>query len=269
MDYIITKPSSFLSQYVKHYWSLQHCNSLRSEHIQRIIPSGLFELIFYFKDKPESSDEKKEVSDSILITGQLKDFHDLKISGDLELFSIYFHPHGLSMFLDLPMSEIFNHSIPLRYVLNDAVNKLEDELSSADKHEDRVKITEYFLLSRLRKNEKKYHYDKIRHLINLINREKGIVDINSLVADSFLSRKQFERVFSEIIGTSPKQFLKVVRFQNAIFEKTKNPGLNLTELAYKCGYFDQAHMINDFKTLSGYTPKHYFKDCDPFSDYFN
>jgi len=269
MDYFITKPSNFLSQYVKHYWSLQHCNSIKSEHIQRIVPSGLFELIFYFKDKPESLDDKKQVSDPILITGQLKNFYDLKISGDLELFSIDFHPHGLSMFLDLPMKEIFNHSIPLRFVLHDTVNQLEDELSSADSHEERVKITENFLISRLRKNEKKYHYDKIRNLINLINKEKGLVDINTLVADTFLSRKQFERVFAEIIGTSPKQFLKVVRFQNAIYEKTQNPDLNLTELAYKCGYFDQAHMINDFKTLSGYTPLQYFKDCEPFSDYFN
>jgi len=59
-----------------------------------------------------------------------------------------------------------------------------------------------------------------------------------------------------------------VRFQNDIYEKSKNSGLNLTEIAHRCGYFDQAHMINDFKTLSGITPKDYFKKEGVFSDYF-
>ena len=96
-----------------------------------------------------------------------------------------------------------------------------------------------------------------------------MININLLASESCLSRKQFERSFSDIIGSSPKQFLKIIRFQNAIFQKSKHPELNLTELAHKCGYYDQAHMINDFKTLSGFTPRYFFSDCDPFSDYFN
>jgi AraC-like DNA-binding protein len=269
MDYNISRPSEILSRYVKHYWSLEHCIPAGREHIQRIVPSGLFELVFYLDDKPQATDRQKAISDNIVITGQLKGFHDLKISGKLSLFAIYFLPHGLSMLLDLPIKELFNQSVPLRFILKDTVNKLEDELSSAATFERKIAVAEKFLISRIRKNEKKYKYDRIRHAINRINQTKGILEINRLASESFYSRKQFERTFAEFVGTSPKQFMKIVRFQHAIFGKSQNPELSLTEIAYQCGYFDQAHMINDFKTLSGLTPGDYFRNGGVFSDYFH
>lgn len=269
MDYTISKPSPFLAQYVKQYWSLESCIPKGSEHIQRIVPSGLFELIFYFKDKPQSSVTSKTINDNVILTGQLKTYHDLKVTGNLSLFAIYFLPHGLSMFLDLPIKELFNCSIPLNLIIKDKVNQLEDELYATESFEQRISIAEKFLLNQIQKNEEKYSYERIRSIINHINRSKGVVEIEELASSSFLSRKQFERTFADFVGSTPKQFLKIVRFQNAIYEKSKNTGLSLTELAYKCGYFDQSHMISDFKSLSGITPGNYFENKDVFSDYFS
>jgi AraC-like DNA-binding protein len=67
---------------------------------------------------------------------------------------------------------------------------------------------------------------------------------------------------------SPRQFLKTVRFQHALHTRFKQQSLSLTQLAFDCGYYDQSHMINDFKKLSGYTPGEYFACCEPYSDYF-
>lgn len=268
MNFKITKPSAFLSQYVKHYWSMENCTPRGEAYAHRIVPSGLFELIFYLNDRPQTTDPRKSMSDSLLVTGQLKYFYDLEISGSLSLFSINFHPHGLAMILDLPLKELFDQTVPLRHLIKDTVNKLEDELAGTESHEKRSLIAEEFLMARIQENESKTNYDRIRHSINQINDARGILDIDSLASDAFLSRKQFERTFSDIIGATPKQFLKVVRFQNAIYEKSINADLSLTELAHKCGYFDQSHMINDFRKLSGATPKQFFRDCEPFSDYF-
>ncbi len=268
MDYTISKPSLFLSQYVKQYWSLENCLPAGKEHIQRIVPSGLFELVFYLGDKPTSTDQQKAINDSIIITGQLHNYHDLVVTGSLSLFAIYFLPHGLSMFLDIPMTELLNYSVPLKALIKDTVNKLEDELLAAATFERKIEVAESFLVEQIQKHEKKYKYDRIRHVVNQINQSRGVCEIDELAANTFLSRKQFERTFSDFIGTSPKQFLKIVRFQNAIYEKSHSPVLSLTELAHKCGYYDQAHMINDFKMLTGITPKSYFENGSVFSDYF-
>lgn len=268
MDYNISKPSEFLSPFVKQYWSLECCSPKDNEHIQRIVPNGLFEIIFYLEDRPESTDSQKSITENIILSGQLKNFYDLKVTGNLSLFAVYFFPQGLSMFLDMPLKELFNQSIPLKYIIKDSVNRLEDELLAETTFKNKIQIIEQFLFAQIKRTEKKYKYERIRHIVNQINQLKGIVEIDALASESFLSRKQFERTFAEIIGTSPKQFLKTVRFQNAIFEKSQHPEMNITDLTYKCGYYDQAHMINDFKTLSGLTPKKYFENRDSISDYF-
>ena len=268
MSFSLFKPSTFLSQYVKHYWSLENCSPPGMEYSHRVVPSGLFELIFYLKDRPRTDDSRKSISDRILVTGQLKDYYNMQIGGELSLFSINFHPHGLAMFLDIPLNELFEHTVPLRLLVKDRVNKLEDELLNTENDLERITITENFLMDTMHKSETVRNYDRIRHSINKINLSRGILDIESLVSDTFLSRKQFERTFSAIIGATPKQFLRVVRFQHAIYIRSKDPALNLTELAHECGYFDQAHMIHDFKRFSGVTPKKFFANAEPFSDYF-
>jgi AraC-like DNA-binding protein len=42
----------------------------------------------------------------------------------------------------------------------------------------------------------------------------------------------------------------------------------MTELTYESGYFDQSHFINEFKLLSGLTPKQYFAENEVCSDFF-
>lgn len=267
MKYNISKPSSELKQYVKHYWSLRNCLSADKNHIHRIIPNGLIELIFYFEDKPLSGDKEISINENTLLTGQLSKYYDLTISGNLNLFSILFKPHGISAFLNIPLIELQNQNIPLKYLLK-GVDDLECKLYEADSFGKRVEIAESYLLKLKRNNKNEYNFQRINESVYLINNSRGMIDIDTLASKACYSRRQFERVFSDFVGISPKQFLKIVRFQNAIHVKSNNFCKNLTELTYRTGYYDQSHMINDFKHFSGLTPKQYFGDSENKSDYF-
>jgi AraC-like DNA-binding protein len=247
---------------------MESCISYEKEHIQRIVPSGMTELIFYFENKPETSAKNKTISDSALLSGQLYEYYDLIIKSNISLFSILFHPDSISMFFEIPANVIFNQNVPLREFVKDEADKLETSLFEAKTVEARIHIIEDFLFNRLRKSKKKYEFNRIRNSIELINQTRGIISIDALASAACLSRKQYERTFSDFIGTSPKQFLRIVRFQNAVNEKSKNRNTNLTTLTYQCGYYDQSHMTNDFTKLTGMTPKQYFGDCEPYSDYF-
>src|SRR5262245_21703697 len=68
-----------------------------------------------------------------------------------------------------------------------------------------------------------------------------------------VSVRQLERGFRRVIGTSPKVFARTVRFEQAQRRLMFDPDADLTELAYECGYFDQAHFIKDFKAFTGKT----------------
>lgn len=268
MTYLISKPSEFLSRFIQHYWAIENCIPNHLEHIQRIVPNGLVEIIFYFGKKPSTINQQKSIGDNFIISGQLKDYYDLQISGQLSLFSILLKPQGLSMFTEIPANEFFNLNIPFRFVFPTEINRLEDLLCDTNSFAERVSIVENFLRKQIQNKRKINNFNRIENCIETINRAKGVIDINTLAYEACLSRKQFERTFSHFIGTSPKQFLKVIRFQNTIYEKSKQKNISLTELTYKCGYYDQSHMINDFQKLSGLPPKEYFNECEPISDYF-
>jgi AraC-like DNA-binding protein len=103
----------------------------------------------------------------------------------------------------------------------------------------------------------------------MIRVNQGMVEIEELSSLACLSRKQFERIFLEYIGISPKQYLKIIRFQSSIFLKSKNEDISLTELAYESGYYDQSHFINEYRKMTGITPKQFFLDCQTIhSDFF-
>ncbi|MGM0582879.1 MAG: DUF6597 domain-containing transcriptional factor [Bacteroidota bacterium] len=268
MIYKVSKPSFQLSKFIKQYWTLDDCIPTGGKHIQRIVPSGLLELVFYFDDKPIAANKNKSNNSNTLITGQLNEYYDIEMTGKISLFSIIFQPHGLSSFLDIPLQELYNQNVPLNLIFKNKVNEIETKLFEARSFKERIIIVEDYFFNLLKNKGIKYNFDRINNSICKINQMKGLVEINDLALEACYSRKQFERIFSHLIGTSPKQFLKIIRFQHAIHRKSIDNSINLTDLTYQCGYYDQAHMINDFQKLSGMTPKQYFNDCEPYSDYF-
>ena len=235
MSFQIFEPSPQLSPFVRMYGTMESNIKPGEKHVQRIVPNGLPEITFYHKSIPEYSLKNNIAKSQTQISGQKNCHSEILVSGQLKLFSILFKPQGKARFFRIPPSELFNQTIPFRLFL--------------------LKLSENCNLPRIS--------DSVQKINN-----HNLPKINALANHACLSRKQFERHFTQIIGASPKQFLRIVRFQKALFLKQKKATKNLTELAIDSGYYDQPHMISEFKQLSGLTPKQYFAQFDPFSDYF-
>lgn len=268
MKYHSRQPTGILSGYVKTYWMIENLMMPGKSHTQRIVPTGLFELTFHLGDLPVTNEVGKTILRPSVLSGQLNKAYDLTISGNVDLFSIYFFPHTLSLFVDVPIRDITNYLVPIKDLVGSEVDKLEEELSKTRSFQQRVQIANAYLLSLLKAKKTDYQWKRIYRTIELVNAHRGVIDISELADEVCLSRKQFERLFTHYVGLTPKQFLKIARFQNAIDLKSVNPGLSFTEVAYRAGYYDQAHMINDFNVISGYSPSEYFRTGSPYSDYF-
>ena len=268
MGYHISKPSFPLSLFVKQYWAIEDCVPDGGEHTQPVIPNGLIELMFYLGNRPKFVGDNKNLAENSILSGQQKGYSDLIVSGKLSMFSITFQPFGTNFFFNIPSNEFLDQNIPLKYIVKNVVLELESNLFKASSFEGKICIANRFLQSLLKRNYQDYDFKRSNQSVYLINRNEGAMSIDALSAAACLSRKQFERTFLNYIGTSPKQFLRTVRFQNTLFEKQKDKNISLTGLAYNCGYYDQSHMINDYKIFSGKTPTEYFSECEPYSDYF-
>ncbi len=264
----ISKPSLKLSGFIKQFWAIDSCVANGFEHTQRIVPHGLPELTFYLENKPKNFQFSGSSHNSAFVSGQMNKYFDLRLSGIISIFSIQFSPFGLSAIFNLPASELKNLQLPLNDLIGNVADTLTSKLQEFGCFFERVKITEDFILHRLAKCYDQHAITRISYALNLINKTKGNISIDKLASNVCISRKQFERLFLKIVGATPKQFLKVIRFQGAILNKSQSKNLNLTELTYLSGYFDQSHMINDFKQLTGYSPKRFFSNGEAISDYF-
>jgi len=95
----------------------------------------------------------------------------------------------------------------------------------------------------------------IDYVIPEILRSGGMIKIDSLVKNACMSNRQFERVFKDRMGVSAKFYCRLVRFTKAWLLKESNPRITWTKVAHECNYFDQMHMIRDFKVFANANPK--------------
>ena len=268
MQVHFAKPSNILAPYIKRYWAMENVLDKDETCIQRITPTGLPELILYFTPPPLIVNSNKSLSDNVALYGHQNDFYDLKLTGNLSVFSIVFQPHGIMQFFKFPLYEICNQNVPLKFLIGQIGSDLEEKMSEVTSFSQRVGIVETCLLKLLQSNNADFEFRRINRVVELIKMTKGNINVNRMASEACLCRKQFERVFARDIGVSPKQYLKIIRFQFAIFQKQQNPNMNLDELSFISGYYDKSHFTNDFKSLSGLTPKQYFADNEACSDFF-
>jgi AraC-like DNA-binding protein len=71
-----------------------------------------------------------------------------------------------------------------------------------------------------------------------------------------ISERHLSRGFRATYGTSPKQYARLARIEKVI--AARKSGLGWTDVAYACGFTDQAHLIHDFGTIVGGTPVEFF-----------
>ena len=146
----------------------------------------------------------------------------------MTLFSVTFLPHGPAMFFDVPLRELYDQNVPLKLLLKGRETELEDKLYETPLFEERVRLVENFLSVLLKKSFKEYELNRIAKSIEMINRSKGLISVSELASSACLSPKQYERTFMTLVGSSPKQFLRTIRFQNTLHLKHLLNGISLS-----------------------------------------
>lgn len=268
MSYTVFAPPTYLQAYIKQYWSVENAMHSTQKYTQRIIPTGLIEMSFYSGNKPEVHDNKKNIANEITIKGQLLHYYDLHIQQPFSVFSVLFTPLGASMYFKTPLHLFTDYNIALSDIAYDEHMKLLEMMHQKQCPEKKVALmNNYFKFHFLNKKQSMVHKTFVGALQNIHANE--LCNLSTLLNNTFLSKRQSERIFKQAIGITPKQFAKIIRFQQAIYTKQINPKISLTQLSAQCNYFDQSHMIHEFGRFAGLTPKNLFNEGEPFSDFFS
>ncbi|TKK64137.1 AraC family transcriptional regulator [Ilyomonas limi] len=241
-------PTDELKPYIKHF----AISESSQQHIYKVLPSTKLVIGFQYKGFLNSlGNNMQNTLATAGITGiqnSFKTFENTVVTGTV---LVYFTETGFTYFSNLPAHELFNQSVSLDNIFEkNKIEEAEEKLSSAASHKDKTKIIEQFLLSQLKERKK----DKlIVEAVKLIYQSNGLIRIKELTQKLFISQSPFEKRFRSLVGTTPKKFASIIRF-NAVLndlEKAKS----LTDLCFEHNFFDQAHFIKDFKQYTGDTPE--------------
>lgn len=262
--YKYIQPSVLLAPYIKHHWIMELDERMTDP--VRVTTSGFMQLVFHRADRMHSITEN-ETQPQAFISGHTTVYMDIIPTGKLSMIVTVLRPQGAKAFFDMPMSEFHEKIVPVEYLDKHSMRDLEDKVRNAPDNDMAVRIIEDHLIKKLYSFDD-YNYRRILATVRRIEQDEKS-NLLSLSEVSCLSKRQFNRVFTDYVGTSPKEFIRIIRYQRALHSMESKPHISLTELAYECGYYDQPHMIKEFKTFSGYTPNEFRAIRTPHSDYFS
>jgi AraC-like DNA-binding protein len=212
-------------------------------------------LFFYVRDHSDAEDvatNRKETLSSSIIVGPHTNRHIMTPGRNHLMIKVGFQPGGLYRFLGIPMNELLcQDSFDCTDLLGKEVNEVNDKLKYAVSYTEMKTVIENFMLKYVGKLQQALPIDQV---LPLLIKERGLLKIEQLASHACLSIRQFERVFQQRIGLSPKHFSRMVRFSQAWIMKEQTPSLSWIKIAHECGYFDQMHLIRDFHEFAGVSP---------------
>lgn len=268
MFYREFQPHPVLKKYIHCYWILENDCKPDAPEPQRILPDGRMELIFHFKDpvQRQTNGTGFELQAPATVSGQIKHFIQLQPTGTLGVLGVRFRPTGAVSFLRMPMSELTEKVHSLDLIWGKIGKELIEQVLSASSHRQRIQLVEKFLLKRIEQNPR--NDALIQEAVKEIAGHDGAATVNFLMRKLKISGRHLERKFDEHVGLSPKRFSRIVRFQNIFRIVAEGAKVNLTAVAHRAGYYDQAHFIREFKELSGLRPSEYFSREHSLTDCF-
>jgi AraC-like DNA-binding protein len=247
-------PAIALGPFIQFYTQVEV--SLRDPLVIRPIParaSPMMEFVFgdRFKIRYRESGDEATTPAAALVGTLTRPLASLLHQGTFHSFVIMFQIQGLTDLFGVPSSEVINHTYEADAVLGKSIRELEQRLGNCESFQQRVSTANHFFVERL-KNPR--DVDRMSVAANRILRSSGMLLSKDLAGQAGIGVRQFQREFSARYGASPKLFSRILRFQNALDTKARSSTKSWTDVAHELHYYDQMHMVHDFREFTGETP---------------
>jgi len=232
-----------------------------------ILPDGAVELIINLGD-PQSlcaldHPDRRRVFRHSWISGERTDPILIDEAGYVDLVGARLRAGGGWSFLGIPMSEFSGRVVELDRVLGAEINELRDFLGDQVTDDARFNVLENWLRKRQRTSPTR----AVSYALRAIQHGADAVRIGRMADEIGISHKHLLREFDRCVGLTPKTFARLCAFQRVIQSVGHRTEVEWVETALQCGYYDQAHLIREFRAFSGLTPASYLTKRGPFLNY--
>jgi AraC-like DNA-binding protein len=185
--------------------------------------------------------------------------------GNVKLFGVRFQPFGAYCFLRVPMAIFADRTDGLDLLMSEGESALRDSLLEAETFAGQISAFETEVGLRIA------NVSAVDHRLAYAVRRFGDIGgakVSSLAAEIGWSERKLERDFAKYVGLSPKIFGRVSRFSSMVRALESHGPLGLIDHTHEYGYYDQSHMINEFREFSGESPTAFYERSHRLSEFF-
>jgi AraC-like DNA-binding protein len=182
-------------------------------------------------------------------------------AGPVRTVAVRFRAGSAGRFLGIPLDALSDRRAPLSELwgaseterLQDAL--WERELSDAR----RLALIENALLASAARRRAALSQEGSLTLsaVRAIEAAGGALAVEALAARLGVSRQHLSRQFGQQVGLTPKLFARITRFRRATEAVRGRRRADWAAVAAECGYFDQSHLIRDFRDFASVTPEQF------------
>lgn len=252
-NYIYISPHKLLRPYVAHYTISFAGDSVVSDTLT-LIPDASGCLVFSFDGNTLQSDLFGASTKTIVVKNDVNDC-------PMRLF-IEFLPGGLSYFSGAKQSDLTDARLPLTQINHPLNSLVVEAFEKAKNLDDFIEMLDFILLPYV---VGKTPAPTLLSAMECLKGSYGMMPVKELSSAVYYSERHLNRIFHDYIGLSVKTFSRLIRINTAI-KRMQNPRTTLTGIAQQTGFYDQAHFINDFKSICDVSPQYYLKYL---SDFYN
>jgi AraC-like DNA-binding protein len=240
--YVTAAPRGPLSGLVSSIWLYEgeapgHARDLR-------LPTGAVDLVVSLR------------SADVVVSGPFTHAFVLDTADQRDTLGVAFKTGGAGALLGQPLDELFNHHVPLAELWRSGAAELRERVLAAPTPEAKLETAQRVLSAQLARVARPPHpaAGPAAARIEATAEHCRIAELSETLG---LSTRRFEQIFRADIGMTPKAYQRLQRFRRALVRIEDATNVGWAGFARDCGYYDQAHLINEFRAHSGLTPPEY------------
>lgn len=231
----------------------------------RILPSGQSQLLINLgptqyrieTGPPERRVPFRDVWYSALHQGPI----DTEAPHGNILLGVTFRSHGTYPWLGETLADLAGQVVPLADIIGNDVLALRERLLNCPSLEGRFDQVQDWIVGRL--SATRAVHPAVQWMIDRLAASGGRESVDALARSAGYSRKHVAHLFERQIGMGPKALARVLRFRKALGLLQGNHPPTWAALAHQCGYYDQAHLSNEFRRLTGLSPREFAHKPQP------
>ena len=256
-------PTAPLNQHVAWLW--YYVDLFPDHEREHVLPDGTFELMINLESRPRKlfdriSPARHQSFRRGWISGAHKEYLVIDALQASTMIGAHFKPGGATALLGLPASELTGRVVELDALWGEGIWEWRDRLLATTGPQRKLALFEQLLTERLAQASPKPSKDRqVSWALTRLMRVPEVPSIRTLTQELGMSHKHFIQQFRGQVGLTPKLFCRIQRFQQVLVELQSGKTVNWADIACGCGYFDQAHFVNDFVAFAGINPSTYLQ----------